>query len=225
MIDISLDQLPPRFVASLGGRNPISACFLPEKGRYVARLARPDGKTEELEFDTALGRCLTLDERRRELPAVDRQAHEVERVTVTSTSFLDPDTGELHVRMDVDDDAGLRVTSIDKVVHDPDAWAADEVLEQVLARRRFPSEYAAWPRDRKVSHWAATLHRFRRAMGESGRDEDDVYTPDLVRDMESTDPRVRELLRDILTQVGALEQTAPAEAIAAFTTRTGIHVA
>lgn len=202
-MDIPVDQLPPRFVESLGGRRPVSACCLPEKGRYVARLARPDGRTDEVEFDAALGRCLRLDERRRELPGVEL---------------------ELHVRMDVADDAGARVTSIDKVVYDPDAWAADEVLQQVLSRRRFPSEYAAWPRERRVHYWAATLHRFRRAMGESGRGEDDVYTLDLVGDMERIDPRVRALLCDVLTQLGALEQTAPAEAITAFKARTGIDV-
>jgi hypothetical protein len=68
------------------------------------------------------------------------------------------------------------------------------------------------------------LHRFRRALGEHGDEEDELYTTELVRDMERLDARVRELLPDILVLVGRLEQTAAPEAIAAFTARTGIEL-
>ena len=81
---------------------------------------------------------------------------------------------------------------------------------------------AAMTRAEKISHWAIVIHRYRRAHGESGRDEDEIYTPELVRDLEVHEPELRDLLPEILAQVGFLEQTPAKEAIAAFVARTGI---
>jgi hypothetical protein len=93
-----------------------------------------------------------------------------------------------------------------------------------LHRQRFPAQYRGWNRAEKISHWAYVIHRWRRVNGESSRDEDAIYTPELVSDLERIEPNLRDMLGEILAQVGRLEQTPAAEAIAAFTARTGITI-
>lgn len=219
MIRVSLADLPPALVASIDAGKFLYAYSLPERGRYVARHLRSDGRLEELEYDVPLGRCLTLDERRRALPDRERTALPAQGVTVLATHALDDATAVQHVTLDVLDDHGGAIVRLKKQVYDPTPWDVARVVEAALKVHRFPAEYAAWPKEQKVSYWATTLHRFRRVHGESGRDEDEIYTPDLVRDMERIDPGVRDLLPDILAEVGWLEQTPAAEALAAFTAR------
>ena len=122
------------------------------------------------------------------------------------------------------DDSGQTLVSTVRLVYVKTPWNQDAVLQQALQRRRFPVDYATWSRQQRVGHWAMVLHRWRRAHGESGRNEDEIYTPELVRDLERTEPELRDMLVDILTEVGWLEQTPASEAIAAFTSRTGIAV-
>lgn len=222
MFDVKLRDLPGRLVELIQRDRFLFAYSLPEKARFVAQHVRADGRKEELEFDLGLGRTLTPDERARELPGAGRETLADEDVTVVSRYFIDEPTSELRVQFDVLDSAGAKILSITKAVYDPTPWDRVQVIREALRRLRFPSEYARWPRQQKVAHWAVKLHRLRRAHGESGEEEDEIYSPGLIRDMERTDPQVRGLLREILTLVGEMEQTPPDVAIAAFTARTGI---
>lgn len=225
MVSAKLDELPAALIAMINRPKFQEAFHLPERGRYVARHVLPDGRREELEYDEALGRCLTLEERTAELPPGRTTARPDENVTVSSTYFIDPATSQLRLLLEVIDDTGGKLVSTTRLVHVPTPWNEDEQVNQALARRNFPAVYAAWPRDEQIAHWAGVLHRYRRARGESGRDEDEIYTPELVRDLERVDPRLRDLLPEILAVVGQLEQTPAAQAIAAFETRTGIKLA
>ena len=79
-------------------------------------------------------------------------------------------------------------------------------LDGELHRLRFRLEYTSWDAEAKVAYWADALHRLRRANGELGRDEDEIFTPALLQDMERTDPHVRALLPRILQRLAARGQ-------------------
>lgn len=222
MVDTALDALPGPLAASI---NKFQVAYhLPARGRYIARHVRPDGRREELEYDVARGRCLTVDERKAELPPDRRLVLPDEGVTATSTHFIDDETSQLRVRLSAVDDAGRAFLSSVSLAHSPYERNEEDDVRLALRRHRFPAVYATWPKEQKVAHWATVLHRFRRANGESGHDEDEIYTLGLISDMERTDPQVRDLLPEILASVGWLEQTPADEAIAAFSSRTGIPV-
>lgn len=191
MIRLSLGDLPVQLADAIDADKFLFAYSLPERGRYVARHLGPDGRLEEIEFDVGLGRALTLDERRRALPGPQRTTLPQESLTVVSSHARDEQTAVLRVAIDVLDAAGATIVRVTKQVNDPTPSDLANVVAEALRNHRFLTEYAAWPRDRKVSYWATTVHRFRRVHGESGRDEDEIYTPDLVRDMEKNDPRAR----------------------------------
>jgi hypothetical protein len=222
MKDVALGALPPGLAARVNRPKFLYAYAIPERGRHVARHVTADGRLEELEYDDRLGRCLTLEERARELPVGGEEVLANEQVTVASRYFLAPQTHHLTVHMDVADAAGKALLSLDQPFYATSPWTTEKVVGEALRRNRFPLEYASWPRNQKVAYWASTLHRWRRTNGESGGDEDEIYSEGLVKDMEKTDPKVRLLLPDILAYVGGLEQTPAAEALAAFTSRTGI---
>jgi hypothetical protein len=222
MKDVALGELPPGLAARVNRPKFLYAYAIPERGRHIVRHVTADGRLEELEYDDKLGRCLTLEERARELPVDGREVLESGQVTVASRYFLASETHHLTVHMDVADAVGKAVLSLDQPVYATSAWTKEKVVAEAWRLHRFPLEYASWPRNQKVAYWASTLHRWRRSNGESGGDEDEIYSEGLVKDMEKTDPKVRLLLPDILAFVGRLEQTPPAEVLAAFTSRTGI---
>ena len=221
---LNLGELPTQLVAVINQARFVEAFYMPDRGRFVARHILPNGRREELEYDEVLRRTLTTDERIAEIPASKTVRMADENITVSTTYFIDPATSQLRATLDVVDDSGEKLASSVRLVH-VDGPADDEsVIQDALQRRRFHLEYATWSRDRRIAHWAYVIHRFRRVHGESGRNEDEIYTPNLVKDLERTEPNLRGMLAEILRQVGFLEQTPAAEAIAAFTSRTGIAV-
>ena len=222
---IGLSALPPGFASALDPSGFRVAYQLPTPGRYAALHVRADGQLEELEFDTTLGRVLRRDEREKELPKDTTQALAAEKVTLRTSYALDPKTSELKVRFSATDGSGAEVAVVERPAHTSIVWDGAELVRQALKRQGFPAEYARWSRDDKVRYWAGLLHRWRRAHGESGKDEDEIYDAGLVRDMRTTDPNVVALLPDVLTLVARLEQSSPAEAIATFSTKTGVAVA
>lgn len=224
MIEVGLDMLPPSLATIVGQGRLLVGYHLVDHDRYVVQYVQPDGQRRELEYDMALGRCLTVDERRAELPPESREPLPDEGLTVVTRHLLVDEHAERRVQFDAIDDRGATVVSLSRAVHVPLAWDGRQLIEEALHRQRFPVDYAAWPRPQRVAYWAATLHRFRRASGESGHQEDEIYTPALVSDMEKTDPQVRQLLPDILAHVAALEQDSADRAIAAFAAGTGVGV-
>jgi hypothetical protein len=223
MVNVLLDALPEALVASINKAKFKIAYHLPERGRYIARHVLPSGRREELEYDVALGRCLTIEERKAEIPLGQRKIAD-HNVTVASTYFIDDDTSQLLDLLEAFDDTGHRLLNNVGLVHAPYTRNEEELVKEALRQRNFPAVYATWPKEQKIGYWGNVLHRYRRTNGESGRDEDDIYTLGLITDMEKIDPSVRELLPDILAQVGWLEQTPADKAIAAFSSRTGIQV-
>ncbi len=224
MVEVRLDELPEPLRSAINRNRFLFAWSLPERGRTIARHVRADGEREELEFDVALGRVLTPDERRRELPEGGQETIAEEGVTVVSRYSLDARTSELRVELEVIDGADATVLKIRRAVYAPIPWERTAAIREALQERRFPAVYAAWPREQRAAHWAFRLHRLRRAHGEDGREEDEVYSLELVRDLERTDPQVRALLPEILALIADLEQTAPEEVARRFTARTGIVV-
>ena len=81
MNDVKLDALPAPLVAAMNGPKLVEAYYLSERRRFVARHVLPDGRKEELEYDEALGRNLTLAERIAELPPLHREKRSDENVT------------------------------------------------------------------------------------------------------------------------------------------------
>jgi hypothetical protein len=224
MVEVRLCDLPEPLAAAIHAEGFRVAYHLPERGRYVARHVLSDGRSEEIEYDVALGRCLTVDERRRELPAPSQRGIPGELADLVTTHFIDDETSGLSMRFQAIDPSGACLADVVKPAHVRLRWDGEKLVRQALLRQRFPADYAEWPRERRTAHWATVLHRLRRAHAESGRDEDEIYTLDLVRDLERTDARIRKLLPEILTLVGGLEQTRAEEAIAAFSSRTGIRL-
>jgi hypothetical protein len=222
VVGLELQQLPPAVQAAIGPDRFLYALRAP--GGYVIREV-VGGRSHELEFDESLGRFLTVDERRGRMPPDERfEVAGDERFAVTQTHHIDADTEELRARFAISDDAGRPVADVTRAAFDITSWRREEVVAEAIRRQGFPQRYASWSRDEKVRYWAAQLHRFRRARGEDGRDEDDLYTVDLVRDMEKLDPRVRDLLGDIIELVGRLEQTDSGQAIDAFERHSGISI-
>jgi hypothetical protein len=224
MVEVKVHDLPAPLVAAIREAGFRVAYHLPDRGRYIARHVLPDGRSEEIEYDAASGRCLTLEERRRELPPPRRAAVPGAQVDIVTTYFIDDPTSSLMVCFEAVDATGTSLVREVAPVHVAVTWDGEQMVRQALQRKRFPADYAEWPRERRIAHWARVLHRLRRAHGESGRDEDEIYTLDLVRDLERTEPRIRDLLPEILALVGGLEQTRAEEAIAAFSSRTGIRL-
>jgi hypothetical protein len=216
MIEVALDKLPGPLASQVAKLQV--AYHLPENDRYIVEHVLPSGPRQELEYDVARARCLTDDERRAELPAATRTV--LGDFAMVTSYEIDAATSEKRVIF-ATDDGGVKV---ERAVHVPLVWDGAQLLRDALRRQNFPATYAAMSRDDKILHWAGVIHRWRRARGESGRDENEVYTPELVRDLERTEPKLRDLLREILTHVAGLEQTPADQAIAAFTKGTGIAV-
>jgi len=220
MVEVALDRLPAPLVGMINRAKFQVAYHVPETDRYIVEHVLPSGQSQELEYDVALGRCLTTDERRAELPPPQRSVLADEHLTMVMTYSIDDATSEKRVTFATDDGS----VSVVRGVYVPLVWDGAQLIRDALHRQRFPARYAALSREEKISHWAGVIHRWRRVHGESGRDEDEIYTPELVRDLERTEPKLRDMLREILTVVGFLEQTPADQAIAAFTSRTGIAV-
>lgn len=224
MIEVGLDMLPPSLAAIVRQGRLLVGYQLVDQDRYVVQYIQPDGQRRELEYDLALARCLTVDERRAELPPETREPLPEEDLTVVTRHVVVDELAERRVQFDAIDDHGTTVVSLSKAAHVPHAWDGKQLIKEALQRQRFPVDYATWPRSQRVAYWATTLHRFRRANAESGHEEDEIYTPALVHSMEKTDPEVRQLLPDILARLAALEQDSADQTIAAFTARTGVAV-
>jgi hypothetical protein len=224
MMCVTLAELPAPLVAVTNEATMHEMYHLPERGRFIVRHVLPDGRNEELEYDATLGRCLTLAERAAELPPARRALLSDRNVTISSTYFIDPTTCQLLESFQAIDESGQKLVDSVRLVYVKTAWDDRAEVQSALQQRAFPAEYATWSRAERIGHWAYAIHRWRRVHGESGRNEDEIYTPDLVTDLERIEPKLRDMLGEILAEVGWLEQTPAAEAIAAFTTRTGIAV-
>lgn len=224
MLDVELDMLPASFRAILHKGRFLVAYHLPVRGRYVAQYIQSDGQRRELEYDVASQCCLTLDERRAELPGETREPWPEEGLTILTRYFLADELEELRVQFDAVDDSGGTVVSRSVSAYVPTVWDGKQLIQEALHRQRFPARYAALTRSEQVTFWAQKLLRFRRAKGESGCEENAIYTPALIEDMEKIDPHVRQLLPEILGQLATLEQTEASETFASFSAGTGVLV-
>jgi hypothetical protein len=219
---IQRSALPRNLAASIPQGAFLCAFDKEEKGRFVVWHVTSPGHAEELEYDAALDRPLTIAERTAELPAGKEQVLPQQALRVVSRYFIDKETSKLRVTLHVMDASGVKIAEAVQDVYDPFEWTLEGVVRSAVQQARFSAEYAAWPRDQKVAYWAASLRRLRRAAGESGADEDSVYSPSLIQDMEKIDPQVIALLPDILGLVAGMDQIDAAQAVAAFSAGTGV---
>lgn len=221
---VPLTALPSGAAAAL--KRFLFAYELTDSGRFVIRHADPtDNRIEELEFDPRLNRFLSADERLG-LRASEPRAFRLPSGQIVRVSYrVQPDRNSLVAHYEVPADGITKpALEVEQELYAPIQSEPIAAITQALARERFPVEYARWDEARKVTYWATTLHRLRRANGESGREEDDVFTPALLRDMEQTDPFVRRILKPILRELAGLAQVDPQELESTFVQRVGLSV-
>jgi hypothetical protein len=109
-------------------------------------------------------------------------------------------------------------------IYSPVRSAAHAFLEQRINQARFPSTYARWDRDEKISYWTQFLYRGRRWCGESGQPEDAAFGPDVIVHMKKTDGQIERLLPDILRRIARMDSLDPRHLALSFSERTGCHV-
>ena len=218
MIEVAVDRLPAELVAAIDRGTIQVAYFVPETERYVVAIALPARARREIEWDVGLGRLLTIAERRAELPPPERSVLAESGYAIVTSYAIDAETEEKRVTFATEDGHA----TVECNVHVPIAWNAERLISSAIHEKNAPARYAALTRDEKIAHWVGVIHRYRRAHGERGRDEDEIWTPELVRDLERHEPALRSMLRPIVIEVGRLEQTGAEAAIAAFVSRTSI---
>jgi hypothetical protein len=220
---VPLTALPNRAATQL--KRFLFAYQLVDGGRFVIRHADPsNNKVEELEFDPRLDRFLSAKERLGLRAAAPNLLRLPSGHTAQASHRIDPDRNSLLVHYDVfASHNGEKVMEIEQEVYAPIPSEPIGAIAKALERARFSSDYAHWDEPRKVEHWASALHRLRRAKGESGRDEDEVFTPALLRDMERSDPNVRALLSRILHRLAGLGQVDSKQLEASFRQRVGVR--
>jgi hypothetical protein len=220
---VPLTALPNRAANQL--KRFLFAYQLVDSGRFVIRHADPSNNhVEELEFDPRQNRFLSADERLRLRASEPRQLRMPSGQTVQVSYRIHPDRSSLLAHYDIySGDNGKKTFEVEQEVYAPTPSEPIAAIGKALERAQFPLEYARWDEHRKAASWASTLHRLRRAKGESGRDEDEVFTPALLHDMERTDPNVRALLKRILIQLADLGQVDPKQLEATFMQRVGLR--
>lgn len=220
---VPLTALPSDAVAEL--KRFLFAYELVGSGRYVIRHADPSSKSiEELEFDSNQGRYLSASERLQLRASEPSHFRMPSGQTVRVSYRLHPERNTLLAHYDVfASDHAQPVVEVEQEVYA--AIQSDRIafITKELQRARFPAEYLRWGEDAKAAYWADALHRLRRANGESGRDEDEVFTPALLADMKRIDPQVSGLLPRILRRLAALAQVDPGQLEACFMQRVGLR--
>lgn len=220
---VPLTALPSRAAAEL--KRFLFAYELVGSGRFVIRHADPSSNSiEELEFDAKQGRYLSATERLQLRASEPSHFRMPSGQTVRLSYRVHPERNTLLAHYDVfASDHAQSVVEIEQEVYGPMQSDRIAFITKELQHARFPAEYARWGEQAKVAYWADTLHRLRRANGESGRDEDEVFTPALLQDMERTDTHVRGLLPRILRRLAALDQVDPRQLEARFMQRVGLR--
>jgi len=218
---IPLEDLPPKAAQAVQGF--LYAYRLEGDTRFVIRVVNTAGTPSELEFDAREQRFLSAAERARALPPAGSVVYETASCDVRATYTLN-EWDELCVHLDVyDRQQGARLTELDKAVYAALEWNVPDTVARAVAQANFPQEYAAWDEQSKIGYWALALRRARRS-GEGEADEDDVFTPELLRDMQAIDPAVVSRLRPILHLVAKLGGEEPEALTRSFEQRVGISV-
>jgi hypothetical protein len=223
---VGFESLPASAASSIGKDNFLYSYYNPEKNRYVIYHVNQTTKDgEEVEFDVGADRFLTLEERHRELPTSNTKVYTDGEVVAHATYHIRPQSNELWVHFTIySESEGKKITEADQQVYSPIKWDDNSVISSAVEKANFPKQYASWDEDRKVGYWASMIHRYRRWNGETGLDEDEIFTPDLLQNMEKTDPNVRFLLPRILALAARLEQTEPEVLTRSFSNRVGVEI-
>jgi hypothetical protein len=220
---VGLQSLPVNAANGINREKFLFSYYVPEKNRYVIRHVNPTTKKgEELEFDVEADRFLSIEERLKELPAPNTKVYTEKDIDAYAAYYIRPPSNEMWVHFDIHSKRkGKKVAEAEQQVYAPNEWNIASIVTAAVDKADFPKQYASWDEDRKVGYWASMIHRYRRWNGETGIDEDEVFSPSLLKDMEKTDPNVRFLLPKILTLAAHLEQTDPEALIRSFSERVG----
>ncbi|MEY4577596.1 MAG: hypothetical protein RL701_2299 [Pseudomonadota bacterium] len=218
MRQIPFEDLPPKAAQGF-----LYAYSLESDTRFVIRVVNTDGAPRELEFDAREQRFLSAAERARALPPAGSVVYAPGSWEVRAAYTLN-ERGELRVHSDVyDRHQGARLTELDKAVYAALEWNVPDTVARAVAQAHFPKEYASWDEQSKIGYWALALYRVRRSV-QGDSDEDDVFTPELLREMQAIDPAVVSRLRTILHLAAKLGGEEPEALTRSFEQRVGISL-
>lgn len=223
---IELQSLPINAINGINSEKFLFSYYVPDSNRYVIRHVNSiTKKGEELEFDVQTDRFLPVGERLSDLPDPTVPVYIDRDLIVCGNYHIRPPSNELWVHFDIHSAGeGQKIAEVDQQVYSPIEWEIGSIVAAAVEKAEFPKQYATWDEDRKVGYWAFMIHRYRRWNGETGVDEDEIFTPSLLQNIEKTDSHVRFLLPKILSLVAQLEQTGPEVMIRSFAERAGIDL-
>ncbi|MBN3725673.1 hypothetical protein G3N92_15885 [Burkholderia sp. Ac-20379] len=179
----------------------------------------------ELEFSRQLSRPLTRRERESAFPAEREIVLPEDGVKVRIGNMLEPETDvryETYVALDPVTSATIATSQ--QIVYMPTMQEPAAVIRSAIKKASFPAQYAAWSAIDRIRYWVGVLYRMRRQTGETGRNEDFAFGPDLLAQMRAVDPGVDAILGAVLAELARMEMMTPDAMRVAFNQRTGASI-
>lgn len=190
--------------------------------RLMLTVREADGLCREREFDTASGRFLSRSEREAELPPdAPWPLEDAPGYQAYASHGLHEGTDVRMVAVDITDPNGARVSSLRVAANAPGPSPVDRAIAAALTRHRDGQAAADRTGPERIAALTRTIHGWRRARGESGLPEDDIYTPELLAALRATEPDLDRLLPEVLTGVARLGGLDPEQVSTAFRVGTG----
>lgn len=183
------------------------------------------GNSVEVEWSEERGRLLTKLERCEVLAKPERFDLESLGISALRSEYIDDKNHRLSENFLVTSLTNeFAEFSCTQAIYSPARLKLSELLEQHVRVARFPSIYAQWRKDEKVTYWTHYLYRGRRQCGEDGQDEDVAFGPDVVAHMKDIDHEIEQLLPDIVQRLAMMDALDPRELAERFSKRTGYLV-
>lgn len=225
LVSASLSQLPPQIKDLIGG--PFIKAYTADHGKKIVvwYLTHTTGKQKEIEFSVQENRVLSRAERERGLPRPKEVPSPDPRFRVVKSYELAPDTDTLHETYTIYDRAtNDRLADSSHIYFSNFPTDPVQLVNAAVKEAGFPARYGGWSSDEKVNHWIGVVYRARRSAGEQGVAEEAAFSPDLISEMQKTDPDIHALLPDIIKGVARMDMSAPEDMAAAFNRRTGLSI-
>ncbi|MFB9995150.1 hypothetical protein ACFFLM_24690 [Deinococcus oregonensis] len=219
-------QLPAPLAALVDPSDFLKAFDCPETQTVVVwRVNKQIGKQQELEFSLHLMRGLTRPEREAQFPAPAEVplpalgAHVMKRDRLEEGTDVRYETYDVYLLGQT-----AKITQCEQIYFAPALMTIADVVQPALENALFAGKYLAWSVDEKVSSWVAALYRLRRQMGETGADEDNLFSPRLLDELRLVDANIEAMLPSILHQLATMETSDPKAMLASFNSRTRLSL-